>query len=178
MPYSKAKWTPEEIRAFRREVCRRYDIAHPEITKAKYRRYFDRHPERVYATQQASRARAGRVATTYKWAVRNRLKTRQEYVDAYGGCCACCGEVELLFLTLDHVNGDGADHRRQYEARVGLGTNKRTSGFAQKMIIKELKDAGWPQDGRFRILCWNCQWGTRYPGGCPHQWEDGFPEDQ
>src|SRR5215831_4733374 len=36
---------------------------------------------------------------------------RQELVAAYGGRCACCGVEGWQFLTLDHVDGDGTDHR-------------------------------------------------------------------
>jgi hypothetical protein len=27
--------------------------------------------------------------------------------------CACCGETEERFLTIDHINNDGAEHRRK-----------------------------------------------------------------
>lgn len=67
--------------------------------------------------------------------------------------CACCGEGELVFLTIDHVNGDGAEHRRQTrDTNVGV----------------VLKRAGWP-DG-YQVLCFNCNCGRERNGGiCPHQ---------
>ena len=38
---------------------------------------------------------------------------KNEVFQAYGGYqCACCGETEPMFLTIDHVGNDGADHRR------------------------------------------------------------------
>ncbi len=88
---------------------------------------------------------------------RYRARLRAEMLAAYGGKCACCGETEPTFLTLDHAQGDGAQHRRQYKQKGNGG------------VLAELCKAGWPQDGRFRLLCWNCQFGTQQPGGCPHQ---------
>jgi hypothetical protein len=76
---------------------------------------------------------------------------------AYGGYrCACCGETEKLFLSIDHVNNDGYAHRRDNNIQCGeqlyrwLARNKFPSGF--------------------QILCMNCQWGKRNNKGvCPHQ---------
>jgi hypothetical protein len=45
-------------------------------------------------------------------AKRWRIGIREDVIAAYGGRCACCGEFERDFLTLDHVNNDGAEHRR------------------------------------------------------------------
>lgn len=83
-----------------------------------------------------------------------RETTKAEVVAAYGGRCACCGETEIEFLSLDHTDGGGYQHRR---ARG----NK---------IYGDLKAAGWPQDG-YRILCMNCQFGTMRGRICPHQRE-------
>src|SRR5579862_852097 len=41
----------------------------------------------------------------------NYRKLKQEVLRAYGGKCECCGEAHLEFLTLDHINGDGFEHR-------------------------------------------------------------------
>jgi hypothetical protein len=54
-----------------------------------------------------------------------------------GAACACCGEVERKFLTIDHVNDDGAEHRRQHNVAVRL----------YRWIIK----TGFPED--IQILC-------------------------
>ena len=49
----------------------------------------------------------------------NRRKDRRKYrklraqvIAAYGGACACCGENAPEFLQVDHINNDGAEHRR------------------------------------------------------------------
>jgi hypothetical protein len=46
--------------------------------------------------------------------------------DHYGRVCKCCGETEAVFLTLDHVNRDGAEQRRSTSGKnVGGGSNWR-----------------------------------------------------
>ena len=80
-------------------------------------------------------------------------KLRLEVFMAYGGAhCACCGEAELVFLTLDHLESDGAAHRR----RVGGGYS----------VYRWAKKHGYPK--RFQVLCWNCNEAKRIVGGCPH----------
>lgn len=89
-------------------------------------------------------------------------KTKSEAYLAYGGAhCACCGETELTFLTLDHIENDGAEWRR---ATFG-GNGGRGCGINTYMWCKRNK---YPPI--FQVLCWNCQQGKRYNGGtCPHQ---------
>jgi hypothetical protein len=83
-----------------------------------------------------------------------RKKLRDELVEAYGGVCACknCPETNPAFLTLEHVNGDGRQHR----AKVG------SHSYA------DLRRRGWPQEG-YTLLCWNCNAMTRGGRACPHE---------
>ena len=84
-----------------------------------------------------------------------RLELRNEMLNAYGGRCSCCGETEDAFLTLDHANNDGAEHRRK------LGNTYAT--------WQDLKRCGWPKRG-FTLLCYNCNCGRHRNGGvCPHR---------
>lgn len=77
---------------------------------------------------------------------------KQQAMEAYGGQCACCGESELAFLCIDHINNDGNEHRRQIKARTIYGW---------------LRKNNYP-DG-FQVLCWNCNAGKHINGGiCPH----------
>jgi hypothetical protein len=79
---------------------------------------------------------------------------------AYGGfICACCGEMEVLFLTLDHINNDGAAFRKKI-------AGKQTA--AGNTTYRWLYRNGFPEG--FQVLCANCQHGKRMNGGiCPHQ---------
>jgi hypothetical protein len=78
--------------------------------------------------------------------------------DAYGGPkCNCCGETEEMFLTIDHVDNDGANHRREIEAK----------DQASKFYLW-LRRAGYPAG--FQVLCQNCNVGKWRNGGtCPHE---------
>lgn len=60
-------------------------------------RYRALYPERYRDLRRAS-------------AQRRRHRQREMVFDHYGRSCACCGAGEPL--TIDHVNGDGAEHRR------------------------------------------------------------------
>ena len=90
-------------------------------------------------------------------------KLKREVMDAYGGACSCCGETELAFLTIDHVNGDGAEHRRQLAAEVGSSW-----GQAGAPTYRWLRKNGFPEG--FQVMCANCNCGKQWNGGvCPHQ---------
>lgn len=83
----------------------------------------------------------------------------EKVLDHYGARCACCGESNPLFLSVDHVNNDGAEHR----ASIG---QQASPSRVRKWIIEH----GFP-DG-FQILCFNCNLGKARNGGvCPHQAE-------
>jgi hypothetical protein len=78
---------------------------------------------------------------------------REAVLDHYGRECACCGESEPMFLTVDHVNNDGNEHRRE------VVPSQLTT-----WIVKNNFPPG------FQILCWNCNCGKHRNGGvCPHQ---------
>lgn len=75
----------------------------------------------------------------------------EKVLSGYGNKCACCGEQNKEFLTLDHVNRDGASHRK---IRHQYG------------IYRDVINSGFPNN--YRILCMNCNWATRYSMVCPH----------
>ncbi len=91
---------------------------------------------------------------------RYRLREKQACVGAYGGCCNCCGESEIKFLTLDHVANDGASHRRSLSAR---GDNAGGGLTMYRLARKE----GYPS--KYQVLCFNCNLGKQHNKGvCPH----------
>lgn len=83
---------------------------------------------------------------------------REQVFSAYGGhLCACCGETELLFLTIDHVENDGARMRAD-----------RTHGRGGTQFYQWLRINKFPKG--FQVLCMNCNIGKHRNGGaCPHQ---------
>jgi hypothetical protein len=105
-------------------------------------------------------------ARVRKWQKNNKEKVKQygrtsikrirnQVLEAYGGKCQCCGETEPVFLVVDHINNDGAEHRKQ------LGS---------KMFYVWLRQNGFPKDN-FQLLCWNCNMAKQLLGQCPHQKE-------
>lgn len=87
---------------------------------------------------------------------RNRIKLRKEVLTHYGGNppkCACCGESHYEFLSIDHINNDGKQHRKQ----VGIGMR----------MYYWLRKNNYPKG--FQVLCFNCNLAKGFSGKCPHQ---------
>lgn len=83
-------------------------------------------------------------------------------IQHYGGKCACCGEAELFFLAIDHINGGGNQHRRQ----IGNNKNNRC-GSSSTQFYKWVEKNNFPEG--FQVLCHNCNMGKHLNGGiCPH----------
>jgi hypothetical protein len=78
-------------------------------------------------------------------------RQREEVLSHYGEKCICCGESELKFLTIDHIDGGGNSHREK------IGSN----------IYRWLIKNSFPQG--FRILCFNCNCAIGIYGKCPHE---------
>ena len=89
-------------------------------------------------------------------AKRHYEKWKKVVFDHYGNVCSCCGETQSRFLTIDHMDDDGAEHRKDVSA--GL------------VLFKWLINNNFPKN--FRILCFNCNAGRFHNGGkCPHEAE-------
>jgi hypothetical protein len=91
-----------------------------------------------------------------KNALAHYYRLQYETLMAYGGYkCACCGETEPMFLTIDHKNNDGAKHR------------KKIGSLGGARFYKWLRDHNYPSG--FQVLCMNCNQGRHRNGGvCPH----------
>lgn len=83
----------------------------------------------------------------------NRRRLKLSVFEAYGGpICSCCGEIEIDFLTIDHLNNDGAEHRKTVSGGKlydWLRRNKFPPGYG--------------------VLCMNCNFAKGHFGVCPHQ---------
>lgn len=110
-------------------------------------------------TSEESRREKERLAARQRGGVYRRA-LRLEVLREYGGRCACCGEEEEAFLCVDHVNNDGAAHRRS------LGQGKK-SGAGWRVYLW-LKQEGFPREG-YRLLCHNCNAARQIKGVCPHE---------
>lgn len=152
-----------------------YKEANRERLKEKNRIWQQNNPDRTKAAQERWKAKNPDLARqrAAEWYRENRemvrARERERYHElkdqiyaAYGGyICRCCGEAEPKFLSIDHVNNDGNERRK--ELRYGVG--KAGGGIKLYMKIAEL---GFPSD--YQVLCMNCNWGkARNNGVCPHE---------
>lgn len=131
-----------------------------ENQRIKQREYRKLYPERVRKT----------MAKIYKRDREKILKLQKEIytkrrlmvINRYGNKCVCCGENNIYFLTLDHINNDGYVHRKTYK------------GNMFNWAIKN----NYPKT--LQILCFNCNSARQWYGGinkiCPHKFiKDTIP---
>lgn len=89
---------------------------------------------------------------------RGRQRLRRDILGNYSKwkmICACCGESNYKFLSLDHILEDGAEHRKQFNGDQGA-------------LFRDLKRKCYPPG--FQVLCYNCNLGRQHNGGiCPHE---------
>lgn len=87
------------------------------------------------------------------------LSCKQKVIEAYGGKCACCNENTIEFLTIDHINNDGAEDRKK--------NGNKTGGKLYRWLIKNY----FPR-GEYQVLCFNCNCSKGFFGYCPHNKPD------
>lgn len=136
--------------------------------------YCIQHLERVntYAKQYAARRYMNPTYRMAKLAKRRAylatiVEHQREYRTKYwqrlrakcfeGRYCVCCGENNPVFLTIDHINGDG-NHRRRTGKRLHQGNTT---------LYARLVKYGWPSD--LQVLCYNCNCAKKQNAYCPHE---------
>jgi hypothetical protein len=140
----------------RREYYSKLSEEAKERARAAARAYYWAHREERLLYQKERNPAHGREALR-----KHRAKLKAEVYSHYGDKCACCGETDPRFLTLDHVNGGGRAHRES------LGNAGRANP-GPLAILYDIKKRGFPPD--FQILCFNCNCGRAHNGGvCPHK---------
>jgi len=85
-----------------------------------------------------------------KWTLKLNILTH------YGGNppkCACCGETEIKFLSIDHIKGFGTRHRNRV----------KDSGSE---FYRWLLNNNFPEG--YQVLCYNCNCAKGFYGVCPH----------
>lgn len=153
---------------YNKEAVAKYRKAHPERVKASQlasaKRAYEKDPEkfRERARQANAKLRLNpkfrKACVDYVTASRKQAKI--DVFDYYGRVCVCCGETIPKFLTIDHINNDGAEHRREI-----FGVNKGGAGLNFYLWLKR---HGFPEG--FQTLCMNCNFGRRMNNGiCPHK---------
>ena len=137
--YKRAKGVCQKC--YHRQYIAKRTVIDPQYRARESRQSYERNKESRIATMREKRRRL-------KW----------EVIEHLGGKCACCGETALEFLTVDHINGDGAEHRRNL-------TGKNRGGSVR--VYKDIRNQGYPKD-KYRVLCFNCNCSIGCWGYCPH----------
>lgn len=71
---------------------------------------------------------------------KSKVKQRLKLFEMYGTVCSRCGFEDMRALSLDHVNNNGGEERRQ---------------LGERGVYKKAKDVYDPET--YQILCMNCQ---------------------
>jgi hypothetical protein len=131
----------------------------PEWRRRKEKEYYWKHIDKI-----RERKRRQMYLNREKYLLAKKIsnaKLKMEVFIHYGGNpprCACkyCNEDNIIFLTLDHIDGSGRKHRKLLKANGG------------NVFYRKLKNLGYP-DG-IQVLCYNCNCGKSKNGGiCPHE---------
>lgn len=86
------------------------------------------------------------------------IRYKMKVFEAYGGpICTCCGESHHECLSIDHIDGNGAQHRKELTGNPQDGRN----------IMIWLKKNDFPPG--FQVLCINCNFAKGHFGHCPHE---------
>lgn len=143
-----------------------------DIILARTKRWQKENKEKVYKKQKEWKEknyehyRMVMRATSKKWREKNidkvqanrytsRDKLRSDVLNAYGNKCKCCGEATRQFLCIDHINNDGAKHKRDNNLK------------SAQAFYTWLRTNNYPKDN-FQILCHNCNMAKGFYGACPH----------
>jgi len=87
-----------------------------------------------------------------------RVATKLEVFTHYGNKCKCCGESNMGFLTIDHVNNDGKNFKFK------IGKTRLRGHWLYRFLIKN----NYPDN--VIILCFNCNIGrANNKQICPHK---------
>lgn len=142
---------PERIR----EINKRSRDRHKDVWRAANKRYW----QKVKATPELLEKERKRKAADQKRYLR---RARLKCLHYYGGNhpkCACCNEDTIEFLTIDHINNDGAKFKKE---------NPSWANRIPQWLVKNDFPTG------IQVLCYNCNNAKRSYGICPHQ--RGNPE--
>ena len=130
-------------------AVKKYQSKNVEKVRERYRKYQLAHRE-YYSKTSVEWAKKNR--DKKRQSVRNWYKrVREDVLNHYGNCCACCGENRKVFLAIDHINGGGNKHRKSLKT-----TN----------LAHWVQKNNYPKE--YRILCHNCNYAITI-GICPHK---------
>ena len=134
------------------------------ITPSKRKEYYQNRRKQIMARQLSGLCHCGELAKygllqceRHLSKARDRnAELRWMAIQYLGGICECCGEKNHKFLTIDHINNNGAELRAR--------------GWTTAKTCREILTNSHPYP--VRVFCMNCNAGRQWNGGiCPHEEE-------
>jgi hypothetical protein len=127
-------------------IKREYRLTHPIEQARNNKKFTDgNRPQTAARLRRYRKSPEGRIATR-KTDARRRVRLKIDVLTKYGGgkCeCVRCGFSDVRALSLDHIYGNGNEHRRRETFKGGVD------------FYRALKQAGYPSG--YQTLCMNCQ---------------------
>jgi hypothetical protein len=149
-----------------------FDMTTSEKQKQYYKKYREEHKKecnqhsKKYRETNKEKIKLHRETLKEKYKLK-RFNLKKEVMEHYCGGeihCQCpsgnCKVNDIEFMTIDHIKGDGAEHRK--EIRLGKGIK----GAGGSPMYNWLKKNNYPEG--FRVLCYNCNCSLGNIGYCPH----------
>jgi hypothetical protein len=129
-----------------REWHKQHRLTHPEV---RARQAIQANNWRLNHKDKIAKAR-------HDYRRKHDAENKAKIYEVYGNKCACCGETNPGFFTVDHVNSDG-----HLERKKGYYTSG--SQFYEWLVKRN-----FPKE--YQVLCYNCNLGrARNNGICPHR---------
>jgi len=144
-------------------VRREWSSAHAAEWRGKYP---ERAKEAIRSAKEKHRERYLGMQKT--WTARSNRGARRKVFTHYSGVepmCACCGENEIDFLTIDHVKGGGGRERMAIFGRSNTGGVR---------FYRWLMRNGFPPG--YAVLCMNCNSSKGAHGLCAHSLSRLMPQ--
>lgn len=143
-----------------KELSRMYELKNKTKRQKQARIWRELNKEKISKQEKEYNSRPDVKKRVKEYSFEKRLKQKIQVYNHYSNYdikCNCCGEKQIEFLTLDHINNDGSQHKK--ENNISGGHKMR------EWIIKNNFPPG------FQILCWNCNCakGVDLENICPHQ---------
>ena len=126
--YQRMKNDPH-FKAVRRRNKLKYNKRHKEELAKKRRKYEKENPDKVR-----------------RWNRKAQRNKRLRIIEWLGGKCVGCGIKDMRVLQVDHINGDGAEHRRKHP----------NQNRVKEDIYQMLRDNRDEALKRYQLLCANC----------------------
>jgi len=128
-----------------------------ECAKKKAHQYYLKNPEKFKERSRLWKKKNKEKVIEMSKRYRKELKIKalKAYSNNKKPKCVCCGETEIDFLCLDHIDNIRAKEREKY----GLGTS----------FLKWLKTNNYPKNLKLQVMCFNCNFSKRIRGICVHQ---------